>query len=183
MTESELLKKLAVIQIVAMDVDGTFTDGTLFYDPEGRVFKGFSSRDGLGLELLFRAGIKRGFITGRVDNSTEARVTYLRADFYLCGIADKSEAIRQLCETFGVTPGQVLYMGDDLNDLTALEAAGLAVAVGDASDEIKKAADFVTSASGGHGAVREVANLILRAKNIDAVALWKTNPGRKVGDQ
>ena len=74
-------------------------------------------------------------------------------------------------------------MGDDLNDMTAFEAAGVAVAVGDAGEEVKHIADFVTTATGGHGAVREVVNLILRAKNIDAVTLWKTNPGRKVGDQ
>lgn len=183
MTESELLKKLAVIQIVAMDVDGTFTDGTLFYDPEGKVFKGFSSHDGLGLELLFRAGIKRGFITGRIDSSTEARVNYLRADFYLCGVADKSAAIWQLCDKYGVTAEEVLFMGDDLNDLTAFETAGVAVAVGDAGEEVKHIADFVTTATGGHGAVREVVNLLLRAKNIDTVTLWRTNPGRKVGDQ
>jgi 3-deoxy-D-manno-octulosonate 8-phosphate phosphatase (KDO 8-P phosphatase) len=182
-TEPELFNKLAGIKIVAMDVDGTFTDGTLFYDPQGNVFKGFSSHDGLGLELLFRAGIKRGFITGRVDSSTEARVTYLRADFYLCGIADKSEELRQLCDRFGVTVEEILYIGDDLNDLTAFETAGVAVAVGDAGEEVKKIADYVTSATGGHGAIREVVNLLMRAKNIDTMTLWKTNPGRKVGDQ
>ena len=183
MTEPELLKKLSVIQIVAMDVDGTFTDGTLFYDPEGRVLKGFSSHDGLGLELLLRAGIKRGFITGRKDPSTEARANYLHADFYFCGVGDKSVAIRQLCDTFGVTKEAILYMGDDLNDFTAFEIAGLAVAVGDASDEIKAAADFVTSAPGGHGAVREVVNLLLKAKNIDCVALWKTAVDKTAGGQ
>lgn len=183
MTEPELYKKLSDIQVVAMDVDGTFTDGALYYDSEGRVFKGFSSHDGLGIELLFRAGIKRGFITGRKDPSTEARANFLRADFYLCGIGDKSTAIRQLCDTFGVTTEEVLYMGDDLNDLTAFEAAGVAVAVGDASDEIKSAADFVTSAPGGHGAVREVVNLLLKAKNIDSAALWKTSIDKTVGGQ
>jgi 3-deoxy-D-manno-octulosonate 8-phosphate phosphatase (KDO 8-P phosphatase) len=178
---TELFKKLSAIKVVAMDVDGTFTDGALYYDSEGKVFKGFSSHDGLGIELLFRAGIKRGFITGRSDPSTEARANFLRADFYLCGIGDKSVAIKELCSEFNVSVEEILYIGDDLNDLAAFETAGVAVAVSDAGEEIKKAADFITSASGGRGAVREVVNLLLKAKNVDIVALWKTSIDKTVG--
>ncbi|MHB9027743.1 MAG: KdsC family phosphatase [Candidatus Latescibacterota bacterium] len=183
MRNSELLEKLARVKIVAMDVDGTFTDGTLYYDYSGNVMKGFAAHDGLGIDLLRRAGIKRGFITGRRDSATEIRARYLQVDFYLCGVGDKSEALRKLSKDHGVPLTEILYIGDDLNDYTAFEAAGVTIAVGDAAGEIRLAADYVTSAHGGRGAVREVVDLLLRAKGIDPVALWKTESDRPVGGQ
>lgn len=183
MTEPELLEKLARVRIVAMDVDGTFTDGTLYYDHEGRVMKGFSAHDGLGLDLLRRAGIRRGFITGRRDNATAERARYLQADFYLCGVGDKSSALRELAADEGIPLSDVLYMGDDLNDYTAFETAGVTVAVANACEEIRRIADYVTTAHGGRGAVRELVNLLLRAGGIDLVTLWKTECDRPVGLQ
>ncbi len=183
MRNRELFEKLARIAIVAMDVDGTFTDGTLYYDHSGNVMKGFCSHDGLGIELLRRAGIKRGFITGRRDSATEARAKYLQADFYLCGVGDKSRTLLNLAEEYGVSPGEMLYIGDDLNDYTAFETAGATIAVGNAAEEIRLAADYVTVAHGGRGAVREAVNLLLRAKGIDPVALWKTEKDRVTGSQ
>jgi len=175
--------KLAAIQLVALDVDGTFTDGTLYYDNDGQVIKGFSSHDGLGLELLRRAGIKRGFITGRHDNATEARVTYLKVDFYIPAVGDKAAVLRELLDEYGLDESQSLYMGDDLNDLSAFEAAGVAVAVANARDEVKERADLVTDSHGGRGAVRELVGLILRAKGIDPVELWMRDKDRAVGMQ
>jgi 3-deoxy-D-manno-octulosonate 8-phosphate phosphatase (KDO 8-P phosphatase) len=174
---------LARIRIVAMDVDGTFTDGALYYDAAGNVMKGFSARDGLGLELLRRAGIIRGFITGRVDGATEVRARYLNADFLLTGIGDKAEALRKISVDYSVPLAEILFIGDDLNDYTAFEVAGVSVAVENASDELKAAAHFVTQAKGGRGAVREVVDLLLRAKGIDPVALWKTDKNTTVGRQ
>ena len=131
---------LARIRIVAMDVDGTFTDGALYYDAAGNVMKGFSARDGLGLELLRRAGIIRGFITGRVDGATEIRARYLNADFLLTGIGDKAEALRKISVDYSVPLAEILFIGDDLNDYTAFEIAGVPVAVENACDELKAAA-------------------------------------------
>jgi len=182
-TNENFLDRLARVKIVAMDVDGTFTDGTLYYDHSGNVMKGFSSHDGLGIELLRRAGVKRGFITGRRDSATELRVRYLETDFYICGVGDKSDAIRNLAVENGVSLSEILFIGDDLNDFTAFETAGVTIAVGNAAEEIRLAADYVTAAHGGRGAVREAVNLLLRAKNIDLVALWKTEAGRPVGNQ
>lgn len=179
----DLSDRLSGVKMVAMDVDGTFTDGTLFYDCSGNVMKGFAARDGLGIELLGRAGILRGFVTGRMDPATESRVRYLKVDFYLCGIGDKSVALRNLAEEHGFSLTEILYIGDDLNDYTAFETAGFSVAVGDACEEIKRAADYVTGASGGRGAVREVVDMLLRAKGYDLVDLWKTKIDTPVGEQ
>ena len=170
----DLFEKLARVKIVAMDVDGTFTDGTLYYDHSGNVMKGFASHDGLGMDLLHRAGIKRGFITGRRDKSTEERARYLQVDFYFCGVGDKSEALRNLSEKYSVSISDILYIGDDLNDYTAFKTAGITIAVGDAAEEIRDIADYVTVSHGGHGAVREAINLLLRAKGYDMIALWMT---------
>ncbi len=183
MTTTDLESRLAGVKLVAMDVDGTFTNGTLYYDHEGNVMKGFASRDGLGIDLLGRAGIPRGFITGRRDASTEIRARYLKVDFYRCGVGDKAAVLRDLCGEYGMALSEILYMGDDLNDYTAFEVAGVAVAVGDSCEEIKRAAHYVTAAPGGQGAVREVVDLLLKAKGYDLVALWKTGSDRPVGQQ
>jgi len=176
-------ERLEKIRLVAMDVDGTFTDGTLYYDHAGNVIKGFSSHDGMGLELLRRAGIKRGFITGRHDGATEARAGYLGVDFYVPAVGDKSVVLKRLLDEFSLDASECLYIGDDLNDLTAFETAGVAVAVADANAEVKKRADMVTRNPGGRGAVREIVDLVLEAKGIDPVELWMRGKDRPVGVQ
>lgn len=176
-------ERLKKIKLIALDVDGTFTDGTLFYDGDGQVIKGFSAHDGLGLELLRRADIRRGFITGRYDFATESRANYLAVDFYLANVGDKSSALKETAEKFGVSLDECLYMGDDLNDLTVFEAAGVAVAVANASEHVKRCADMVTTALGGHGAVREIVEMVLEAKGIDPVKLWLSDRDRPVGKQ
>lgn len=160
-----------------MDVDGTYTDGLLFYDSEGEVIKGFHAHDGLALELLRLVGIKRGFITGRKDNATKARAEYLRVDFFMNDIRDKDIALKKVLDDFGIDKSECVFMGDDLNDYLAFTAAGIKVAVPNGSIEIINAADYVTKARGGEGAVREVVNLILKAKGIDPVELWVNGKG------
>ena len=166
-----------------MDVDGTFTDGTLFYDSKGEVIKGFSAHDGLGLDLLRRAGIKIGFVTGRHDFATEARATYLRVDFYMSAVGDKAAAMKELMSKFGLTPEECLFVGDDFNDIPAFETAGVKIAVANARTEIKVMADLVTKASGGNGAIREMAETVLRAKGIDPMELWLSEKTKNVGGQ
>ena len=178
-----MTEKLAAIKLVAMDIDGTFTDGILYYDSDGNVIKGFSSHDGMGLELLRRAGIKRGFITGRHDKASEARAAYLGVDFFLSNIGDKSVALKQILRDFNLQLNECVFIGDDFNDLSAFEAAGVSVAVSNAAEEVKKKADIITTASGGHGAVRELVNMILSAKGLDPVALWMLEKNKTVGTQ
>jgi 3-deoxy-D-manno-octulosonate 8-phosphate phosphatase (KDO 8-P phosphatase) len=175
MMNDALAPLFARVRLVAMDIDGTLTDGVLYYDEAGVVTKGFYARDGLGMELLRRAGILRGFVTGRVDGATEARARCLGMDFLLTGIGNKAEALRKLSAEYDIPLSDMMFVGDDLNDYTAFEAAGVAVAVGNSGIEMKRAANYVTRAEGGRGAIREVVDLLLEAKGIDPVALWKTD--------
>ena len=183
MTETALHEKFAKIKIVAMDVDGTYTDGLLYYDSNGNVIKGFHAHDGFALELLRMAGIKRGFITGRKDYATKARAEYLKVDFLLDDVCDKSVALKKLLADYEIPASECIYIGDDLNDLSAFEIAGVAVAVANANREVKKRADYVTESSGGAGAVREVVEMILKAKNIDPVELWNSSKSAIIGNQ
>ena len=176
-----LTEKLARIKLVASDVDGTFTDGTLFYDASGSVIKGFSTRDAMGFELLRRAGIKRGLISGRKDGATEARAKFIGLDFLKGSVGDKSHTLKELAEKYGIMIDECLYIGDDLNDLTAIQAAGVGAAPGNAVEAVKKAADIVTSANGGHGVVREIAELVLAEQGYDTVALWMSDKDTPVG--
>ena len=182
-TGEALTAKLARIRLVAADVDGTFTDGTLYYDTNGSVIKGFSSRDGMGLELLRRAGIKRGLISGRKDNATDARARFIGVDFYESAIGDKAVILGGLAERYGLTLDECLFVGDDLNDLTAIQAAGVGAVVGNASPAVKKFADVITEAYGGEGAVREIADIVLAAQGFDTVALWMSDKDTPVGMQ
>ena len=179
--ENELNGKLARIKLVAADVDGTFTDGTLYYDTNGLVIKGFSSSDGMGLELLRRAGIKRGLISGRKDNATEARARFIGVDFYESAIGDKAVVLGNLAKKYGLSIEECLFIGDDLNDLTAIQAAGVGAVVGNANPAVKQFADIITEAHGGKGAVREIADLVLAAQEIDVVSLWMSDKDTPVG--
>ncbi len=183
MNKKELHKRLSKIKIVVMDVDGTYTNGMLFYDSNGEVMKGFHSHDGLALELLRLCGIKRGFITGRKDNATRARAEYMKVDFHIDNIGDKGVALKKLLSDYNFTEAECIYIGDDLNDLKAFEIAGIRVATENANHEVKRRADFVTENYGGSGAIREVVDKILRAKKIDPVKLWNSGEGNIVGGQ
>ncbi len=183
MTESALYEMLAKIKLVAMDVDGTYTNGILYYTPKGEVIKGFHSHDGLAVELLRMAGIKRGFITGRKDFATKARSEYLHADFHLDGIGDKRDALSKLLADYEIPASDCMFIGDDLNDIKAFELAGVSVAVANANPAVKKLTDYVTEAQGGSGAIREIVDMILKAKKIDPVELWHSNKSLIAGLQ
>lgn len=166
-----------------MDVDGTYTNGLIFYDTNGEVIKGFHAHDGFALELFRFARIKRGFITGRKDNATRARAEYLKADFICENIAHKDIELKKLLDQYGIDPSEAAFIGDDLNDLSAFTVAGVKIAVANATDAIKANADYITTHSGGNGAVREAAELILKAKGIDIVELWNNRDSSVIGKQ
>ena len=178
-----LRRKMARITLLAMDIDGTFTDGILYYDSHGEVIKGFSASDGMGLELLRRAGLRWGFITGRHDNASETRARYLGCDFFESGVGDKGVVLTRIIEEHGLKPEETMFVGDDLNDLTAFDVAGVSIAVANASDEAKSYADVVTKRSGGQGAIREVVMMLLHARGLDPVALWMSDSDNPVGKQ
>ncbi len=153
------------IRAVVLDVDGVLTDGRIGYgggsDDE---IKFFHVRDGVGIALLRQGGVKVGIITGRCSKANRRRAEELKLDFVFEGQLRKSDALLALCEQLGLQPAHCLYVGDDVIDIGPMRLAGVAVAVADAAAEAKAAASWVASASGGRGAVREVAEWLLKAQ-------------------
>ena len=159
-----LAAKLARVKLFLCDVDGVLTNATVFIG-DGREFKGFHIRDGLGLRLLQRAGIKVGWISNRPSTATQQRADELKVDFLYQANGSKVDAVEAILKRSGLDWDDVCYMGDDIVDLGALKRAGVAIGVLGAIDEVKHLADYVTRADGGQGAVREIAGLILKAQN------------------
>jgi len=159
-----LAARLARVKILLCDVDGVLTNATVFIG-DGREFKEFHIQDGLGLRLLQREGIKVGWISNRPSTATRQRAEELKIDFLHQDKGSKVEAAETILTQAGLSWVNVCYVGDDVVDLGALKRAGVAVAVVNAIDEAKALADYVTDAEGGHGAVREVVGLILKAQN------------------
>jgi 3-deoxy-D-manno-octulosonate 8-phosphate phosphatase (KDO 8-P phosphatase) len=162
---SSLKKKLAHIKLFLCDVDGVLTDGSIFIGG-AREFKRFNIRDGLGLVLARRAGLKVGWVSARPSLATKMRADELKIDFLVQqgDIVGKAAAIEALLAQEKLTWAETCFVGDDIIDLGPLTRAGFAVAVGDGVAEVKAAAHFVTQAAGGRGAVREAVEMILRAQ-------------------
>lgn len=159
-----LARKLARVKIFLCDVDGVLTNATVFIG-DGREFKEFHIRDGLGLRLLQRSGIKVGWISNRPSTATQQRADELKIDFLYQAKGSKVDAVEAILKQAGFDWDDVCYMGDDVVDLGALKRAGVAIGVPSAIEEVKALADYVTRAEGGHGAVREAVGLILKAQN------------------
>ena len=152
------------VRLVALDVDGVLTDGGLHYDPEGREQKRFHVADGLGIKLLRRAGLEVAIISGRASPAVAARARELGIAHLHQGVEDKRALLDQLLARLELCPAQVAYMGDDLPDLPVLRVVGFPAAPADARPEVRQAARWVTSAPGGRGAVRELAEHLLKAQ-------------------
>lgn len=165
-----LKKRAAKIKLLLMDVDGTLTDGsvTLLSQPDGSALeiKTFDAHDGQGLSLARTAGLRTGCITGRESPALLRRAREVKMEFIYMKQAVKIPAYEEILEKSGVTDSEVAYVGDDLPDLPLLQRVGLAIAVGDAVSEVKKAAHYITRALAGHGAVREAVELLLKSKGL-----------------
>ena len=157
--------KARCIQMLLMDVDGVLTDGTFEYGGAEET-KRFHSRDGIGIVLARRAGLKVGVISGRESSAVIARARQLKMDFVRLGVVDKVPALVEALEQEGLTEEQVVFIGDDLPDLPILLRVGLSIAVSDAHEEVRSRVDYVTRARGGYGAVREAVDQILLAKGL-----------------
>jgi 3-deoxy-D-manno-octulosonate 8-phosphate phosphatase (KDO 8-P phosphatase) len=160
-----LRSRLANIKLFLCDVDGVLTDGSIFIGG-AREVKRFSIQDGLGLVLLRRSGIKIGWVSSRPSPATTLRARELKINFLVQqkDRLSKAGAIEKILAREQLNWEAVCYMGDDIVDLEPLKKAGVGAAVANAVAEAKAAADFVTRAAGGHGAVREVAEMILKAQ-------------------
>ena len=162
---SALRQRAARIKLFLCDVDGVLTDGSIFIGGE-REFKRFNIRDGLGIVVARRAGLKVGWVSARPSPATQLRADELKIDFLVQqgDHISKTGAIEHLLAREKLDWSEVCFVGDDIIDLGPLTRAGLAVAAGDAVAEAKAAAHYTTQAAGGRGAVREAVELILRAQ-------------------
>ncbi|MFZ9406234.1 MAG: KdsC family phosphatase [Burkholderiaceae bacterium] len=152
------------LRLFAFDIDGTLTDGGIHIGAQGELFKRFSVHDGLGIVWLREAGIEPVFITGRSSEIVARRAVELGVTVVMQGVADKAAALQQLCEQRGLALTACGFMGDDYPDLPALKIAGFAATVPDAPERLADAAHWQARRPGGHGAVRELAEFILKAR-------------------
>ena len=157
---------LRQIDLLVLDVDGVLTDGGLWFDPHGLLQKRFDVRDGLGIRLLQQAGLQLAFLSGGKGGATEVRAQQLGIDHCLVGIKDKPTALAQLQQQLGVTPSSTAFIGDDLNDLAVRHQVRLLITPADACPAVRRQADGVLQRRGGHGAVRELAEHILKAQGL-----------------
>lgn len=153
------------IELILSDVDGVLTDGGVIFDNEGIETKKFHIRDGLGIKLWMRAGFHFGIITARTSHIVKVRARELGVELVRQGFEEKLPVARELIRDMGLTPEQVCFIGDDLTDIPVIKSVGMGIAVADAVEEVRKAADHTTKIGGGRGAVREVVETILKAKH------------------
>lgn len=167
----ELRQRAAKIQWFFCDIDGTLTDGCVYYSPEGEFLKKFSLRDGTGFFLLKQCGIKTGFITTECSPIVEQRTKKLKIDKYIFGTHKKLDAMLNFMAEEGLAMENIAFIGDELNDVKLLKACGLGIAVGDADKRVKEVASIVCEKNGGHGAFREAVEkfLELRCVEIDKI--------------
>lgn len=167
-SKAEIARRAKKIKLLLMDVDGVLTDGRFYLvpQPDGSVTeaKVFHSLDGAGLKLIRRAGLRTGIITGRASPAITARARELEMDFVVQDSFEKLPAYEGIKRQARLTDAEIAFVGDDVTDLPVLRRVGLAVAVPNAHPEAKRAAHYVTRASGGAGALREVCDLLLRAQ-------------------
>lgn len=160
------LSKARGVKVLLLDVDGVLTDGTLIFSHEGQESKAFHTQDGFGLRLLQEAGVDIGVITARSSEAVARRCANLKMRYVFQGSSNKIEAYQEVLRQSGCKPFETAYMGDDWLDLPLLNRVGLSAAPANAVPEVLETVHYATVQSGGHGAVREVCNLILEAKGL-----------------
>ena len=162
----ELTQRASRVNLLLLDVDGVLTDGRIVYAEYGDELKAFDIQDGAGLVFWNRAGLKSAIITGRTSRLVKRRAKEMHVDFLAQGHVLKLPVYERLLRKFRVRDEQVCAIGDDLMELPILRRAGLAVAVPSAVEEVRRISHYVTRRPGGRGAVREVVDMVLRAKGL-----------------
>jgi 3-deoxy-D-manno-octulosonate 8-phosphate phosphatase (KDO 8-P phosphatase) len=152
------------IKLIALDVDGVLTDGSIIYGPEDFEVKIFSVKDGQGITLARRGRIEVAFITARISDALIKRAKDLGVIEVHQGIEDKWDCLQKIMSRYQLKKEEVLYVGDDVVDIPVMKNVGFPVAVADAIDEVKEVAKYITKLPGGRGAVREVINEVLKAQ-------------------
>lgn len=167
-----IIEKAKKIKLLILDVDGVMTDGSIILDNEGNEFKKFHVRDGHGIKMLGKAGIKTGIITGRRSKVVDIRAKELGISDVFQKVYKKSEVYEKILKKYNYKDEDVAFMGDDIVDVELLKRAGLSAVPSDADEEAKKHADIVMKKDGGRGAVREFTDLILKSSG-----LWQKASG------
>jgi 3-deoxy-D-manno-octulosonate 8-phosphate phosphatase (KDO 8-P phosphatase) len=162
--DQSVLERARHVELLVLDVDGVLTDGSLFFGPEGEVLKKFHVRDGAGIKAVLKAGIAVAVISSRSSRTVDTRMRELGVTEVLQGCSDKLDALDGILPRLRVDLGRVACMGDDVADVPMMQRVGFPVAVNDAHEAVKSVAHFCTAAPGGHGAVREVCDLLLMAR-------------------
>lgn len=164
MQNPELQRRARGIRLLALDVDGVMTDGSVTYSSDGHELKTFNIKDGLGIKLVQQAGIRTAIITGRQSSCVERRARELGIADLVQGREDKLTALEALCQQQGLRLDECAYMGDDLPDLRAIRAAGLGLTVADAVAQVRTSADWCSDFPGGCGAVRQACEWLLELR-------------------
>jgi 3-deoxy-D-manno-octulosonate 8-phosphate phosphatase (KDO 8-P phosphatase) len=159
-------KRAAKIKLILLDVDGVLTDGGIIIDDRGVESKRFDVRDGQGITLLIQAGIQVGLLTGRYSSIVRRRAKELGVTIVYQGAQNKMEIYERIRRKIGLTDEEIAYIGDDIADLPVLRKVGFAIAVRDGWPGLRVEVDYVTETKGGKGAVREVSELLLKAKSL-----------------
>ena len=166
MEKSELIKKYRKIKLVLTDVDGVLTDGGMYYSSKGEELKKFHTRDGMAVELLLQKNIKTIIVTREKSKIVILRAKKIKIFKVYSNIKQKEVILNQICTKFKVTPDEIVFIGDDVNDEKIMKLVGLSVAPSDATQTTKNIADIITNASGGQGVLREVTDEILLSQSI-----------------
>jgi 3-deoxy-D-manno-octulosonate 8-phosphate phosphatase (KDO 8-P phosphatase) len=161
----DLTERYRRVKLLLLDVDGVLTNGDLYYGPDGEVLKQFYVRDGYGLKLWREAGYRSAIISGRRSPIVEYRAKETGIEFVKQGDDDKLAHFEEICREAGVEKQDIAFVADDTLDLVLFDKVGLAVAVADAHEDVRWAAHYITKKSGGRGAVREVIDMLLKAKS------------------
>ena len=166
-TKDQIQKLAKNVKLLILDVDGVLTDNGLYLDDKGIESKRFNVVDGMGIWLAHKAGIKVALISGRPSKATQFRASQLRIKHVYLGQPDKIKAYRRLRTNLKLKDDQIAYMGDDILDVPLLKQVGLPICVRNANPKVKRFARLVTKTKGGEGAVREVVEMLLKARGKD----------------
>jgi len=164
---AEVRRRFARVRLLSLDVDGVLTDGSLYYTDDGGELRKYHVRDGMGIKLVQKAGIPVTVISQGTTGAIRERMRRLGVDEAHFGIEDKAVVLRDICARRNIKMLDVLHVADDVNDLTILAEVGFPVAVADAVPQVKAAAFHITENRGGNGAVREICDAILAARQED----------------
>lgn len=168
-----LLEKLSKVKLVVLDIDGTITDGSLYYSKNGLELKKFNVKDGLAITLLRFIGIDVLFLTSEKSEIIDARANKLKIEYVIQNTHNKLVELTNFISGKGISFSEVLYIGDDINDFEAMGEVGVSACPNNSSTYIKDVSDYVSQFAGGEGAVREIIELLMEAKGQDILSVYK----------